>query len=106
MTFEEYEAIVTQVPASLRNNLDRIILPVRGLQEEVGKVGTMLQSATTSGRLALTAEQQADLRDRLADALWYVALLAKESGTSIGQIASHSISQVQERLSRLDPEQR
>ena len=106
MTFEEYEAIVTQVPASLRNNLDRINLPVRGLQEEAGKVGAMLQSATTSGRLDLTAEQQADLRDRLADALWYVALLAKESGTPLGQVASLSASQVQERFSRLDPEQR
>lgn len=106
MAFEEYEAIVTQVPASLRNNMDRINFPVRGLQEEAGKIGAMLQAATTSGRLALTAEQQADLRDRLADALWYVALLAKESGSSIGQIASHSVSQVQERLRRLDPEQR
>lgn len=106
MTFEEYEAIVTQVPASLRNNLDRTNLPVRGLQEEAGKIGTMLQAATASGRLALTAEQQADLRDRLADALWYVALLAKESGTSIAQIASHSVDQVKERFSGLDPDQR
>lgn len=46
----------------------------------------MLQSATTSGRLDLTAGQQADLRDRLADALWYVALLAKESARPSGKL--------------------
>ena len=106
MTFEEYEAIVTRVPASLRNNLDRINLPVRGLQEEAGQVAAVLQAATTSGRLTLTAQQQADLRDRLADALWYVTLLAKESDTSFGQIASHRVSQVQDRFSGLDPDQR
>lgn len=106
MTFEEYESTVTQVPASLRNNLDRINLPARGLQEEAGKVGAVLLAASASGRLNLTSEQQADLRNRLADTLWYIALIAREGGLSMGQIASHSASQIQERFSRLDPDQR
>ena len=106
MTFEEYQAAAIRVPVSLRNNLDRINLPLRGLQEEAGKVGSLLQAVTATGRLDLAAEQRQELQDRLADLLWYVALLGNETGTSLADLAAQSLAQIQERARHLDPDQR
>ena len=69
MTFEEYQTVATRVPASLWNNLDRINLPLRGLQEEAGIVGSLPELATAAGRLNLAPEQRKELQDRLADLL-------------------------------------
>jgi len=106
MTFEEYQIVATRVPAALRNNLDRINLPLRGLQEEAGKISSLLQLATTTGRCDLAPDQRKELQDRLADLLWYVSLLSNETGTSLADIAAHSLAQMQERARHLDPDQR
>ena len=68
-TFAQYQAIATTVPLSLRNNRDRLELPVTGLQEEAGRVGRLLATASASGSLDLTAEHRRELQDRLADSL-------------------------------------
>jgi NTP pyrophosphatase (non-canonical NTP hydrolase) len=106
MTFEEYQTIATRVPASLRNNLDRISLPLRGLQEEAGRIGSLLQMTAATGHLNLAQEQRREIQDRLADLLWYVSLLGNETGTSLADIAAHSVAQIQERAKHLDPDQR
>jgi hypothetical protein len=105
-TFEEYQSAVTRTPLSLRNNRDRINLPVLGLQEEAGKVGFLLASAVASGKLALTQAQTNELQDRLSDMLWYVALLCSETGIAMQDVAAHSIAQLQARTKALDPDQR
>ena len=105
-TFEEYQALATQLPLSLRNNRARIDLPVLGLQEEAGKIGSLLATAFASGKHCLTQEQIGEAKDRLADALWYVALLCGETGISMKDVATHSITQLQERMTRLDPDRR
>ncbi len=105
-TFEEFQTAATKVPLSLRNNLDRINLPVMGLQEEAGQIGTLLGRASASGRFELSEEQRNSLQDKLADVLWYVALLCGETGIPMEEIASHSVVQLEERTKHLDPEQR
>ena len=106
MTIEEYQAAATRVPVSLRNNLDRINLPLHGLQEEAGKIGSLLQATTATGRLELAPEQRNELRVRLADVLWYIALLGHETGTPLREIAAHSLTLIQERSRYLDPDER
>src|SRR6185295_3363613 len=69
----------TKLPASLRNNRDRIDLPITGLQQESGKIGALISAASASGRFALTPEQRSGLRTRLADVLWYTTLLCHEA---------------------------
>ena len=96
-TFEEYQALATQVPVSLRNNRDRLELPVLGLQEEAGKIGSLLTTASASGKFDLTQEQSTELKDRLSDILWYVALLSGEAGIPMQDVAAHSIAQLHER---------
>lgn len=105
-TFEEFQTLATKVPLSLRNNLDRINLPVMGLQEEAGRIGSLLARTTASGHVNLTPEQRGKLHDRLSEILWYVALLCRETGITMQEVASHSIAQVQERVKQLDPDQR
>lgn len=104
--FDEYQSAATRTPLSLRNNRDRINLPVLGLQEEAGKVGSLLGSAFGSGNLALTQEQINEIQDRLSDMLWYVALLCGETGIAMQDVAAHSLAQLQARIKALDPDQR
>lgn len=105
-TFEEYQADVAKVPVALRNNRQRIELPVLGLQQEAGKIGSLLTAASASGTLALTPEQRREVKDRLADVLWFVALLCKESGITMQDVATHSLKRLQERSNELDPNRR
>jgi NTP pyrophosphatase (non-canonical NTP hydrolase) len=105
-TFEEYQSAAASTPLSLRNNRDRVNLPVLGLQEEAAKVGSLLESAFASGKLALTQEQTNELQDRLSDVLWYVALLCGETGIAMQDVAAHSLAQLQARTKALDPDQR
>ncbi len=105
-TFEEFQALATKVPLSLRNNRDRIDLPVMGLQQEAGKIGSLLSTAFASGKFALTHEQSKELKDRLADVLWSVALLCNETGIGMQEAAAHSLAQLQARTRGLDSDQR
>ena len=105
-TFEEYQTAATQVPLSLRNDRDRIQLPVLGLQEEAGKISSLLTEAFAAGKFNLTQEQSKELKDRLSDLLWFVALLRKEAGVAMQDVAAHSIAQLRERTKGLDSDRR
>jgi hypothetical protein len=104
--FEEYQAQASRVPLSLRNDLDRVRLPVRGLQEEAGRIGALLEAGIVSGKLNLDPRQTAELQDRLADTLWFVALLCHEAGIPLQDVAAHSLAQLQARMKNLDPDRR
>ncbi|MBI4026369.1 MAG: hypothetical protein HY360_15395 [Verrucomicrobia bacterium] len=105
-TFEEYQTLATKLPLSLRNNRERIDLPVLGLQQEAGKIGSLLTRASESGTFSLTQEQRREVQDRLADLLWYVVLLCTESGIAMQDVAMHSITQLQARSKELEPDRR
>jgi hypothetical protein len=105
-TFNEYQTFAIMVPVALRNNRDRIDLPVVGLQQEAAKVGSLLAAACVSGRFTLTERQRDEIKARLSDVLWHLALLCGESGLSLEDVAEHSVAQLQARTSGLDPERR
>jgi len=105
-SFQEYQRLAAEVPVALRNNRDRIELPVLGLQEGAGKVGSVLKVVFESGRFHLTAEQSNEVKDRLADVLWCIARLCSETGISMQELATHSITQLQARTKGLDPDRR
>lgn len=105
-TFEEFQALATKVPLSLRNNLDRINLPALGLQEEAGKIGSLLATASASGKFAMTQEQRAEIQNRLAEILWYSALLCGEIGIAMQDVAAQGMEQLQARARGFDPDQR
>lgn len=101
-SFSEYQMRAVKVPAALRNNRDRIDLPVMGLQEDSGKIGLLLAKALSTGKLSMTSEQAHEVKDRMADVLWYLALLCDEMGLSMEDVANHGIALLQERFGELD----
>ena len=105
-TFQEYQTLANKVPLSLRNNLDRIRLPVSGLPEEAGKLGSLLMAASTTGKFHLAKTQRTEMEDRLADVLWYIALICGETGIALQDVATHSIKQLQTRAKDLDLDRR
>ena len=105
-TFEEHQNTATKVPVSLRNDRDRIQLPVLGLQEEADKIGSLLAKAFATGKFRLTQEQGKEVKDGLSDILWFVALLCKETGIALQDVAAHSMAQLKARAKGLDPDQR
>ena len=82
------------------------MLPVLGLQEEAGKLGSLLETASASGKFSLTQEQRRRVQDKLADILWHVALLCSEAGIAMQDVATHSIAQLEARTQELDPDRR
>lgn len=106
MTFEAYQALAVKVPLSLRNNRDRVDLPVLGLQEDAGRIGLLLSTAFASGKLVLLPKQREELKDKLSDILWCVALLCSETGIAMKDLAAHSAAQLQARTKELDPNRR
>ena len=105
-TFEEYQALANTVPVSLRNDRDRVDLPVLGLQDEAGKLGSLLSKAFASGTFTLTEDQSEEVRDRLGDVLWYLALLCRETGINLQALAAHSATQLTERSKGFDTDRR
>ena len=106
MTFEEYQNLAAKVPIALRNDRDRIELPVLGLQEETDRLRKLLSGAFASGKFHLTPAQSSEAKDRLADILWCLARLCVEAGVSMENVAAHGIAQLQTRAERLDPNRR
>jgi len=105
-TFAEYQSAAVVVPVSLRNNRDRVDFPVRGLQEDAGKIGSIMASVFDTGKFKLTPDQNEEVKDRMADMLWYMAHLCQETGIPMDEIASHSIDQLQSRMKDFDPDKR
>ena len=105
-TFEEFQASATTVPVSLRNNLDRIHFLRSGLQVEAGKISRVLGEGSSTGHFSLTHEQTSELRQRLGELLYYIAMACGELRIPLQDVANSSLERLQERLSGLDPDQR
>jgi hypothetical protein len=101
-TFGDYQVIAAKVPVALKNNRDRIDLPVVGLQQEAGRLGSLLSAAFASGKFHLTVEQSNDAKDRMADILWCIARLCEETGIPMQDVAAHSANQLKNRAGESD----
>jgi hypothetical protein len=76
------------------------------LQQDAGKLGSILATAFESGKFALSPEQSEEVKDRMADILWYMARLCEETGIPMESVATHSISQLHLRMKEFDPDKR
>ena len=105
-SFAEYEKVALAVPVALRNNRDRLEIPVTGLQQETGRLGATLAAAFESGEFKLTPPQSEHIKDSWSDMLWYLTRLGHETGCPLEDLAAHSLAQLQLRLKEWDADQR
>src|ERR1039457_5581279 len=103
ITFDEYQNIAAKVPIALRNDRDRIELPVLGLQEAAGRFGKLLSVTFASGKLHLTPAQKGGREKARWPAVFGAApRLCGETGISMENVAKHGIAQLQARAGELD----
>lgn len=105
-TFRQFQDSASRVPVSLRNSRQRIEYLETGFHEEAGKISRLLSRASNSGSFQLTPEQVAELKQRLGELLHFIAVACSEAKVSMQDVAAGSLTQLEERLEGLDPEQR
>ena len=79
----------------------KVIYPTIGLAGETGEVCEKVKKwIRDADRQPLTDEQRDLLKKELGDVLWYLAVLAKDLGLSLDDIARHNIEKLHDRKGR------
>lgn len=99
MNFNEYQAkaITTAIYPDQGKN---IIYPTLGLTGEAGEVSELIKKMIRDDAGVLTEERRAKLAKELGDVLWYVAVVAYESGLMLGDVARGNIDKLASRKER------
>ena len=78
-----------------------VIYPTIGLAGETGEVCEKVKKwIRDADRKPMTQEQLALLKKELGDVLWYLAVLAKDLGLTLDEIATHNIEKLHDRKER------
>lgn len=93
-TLNEYqrEAIVTAIYPPDRN----IVYPILGLTGEVGEFANKYKKVLRDGK----EFEYEDMVSELGDILWYLAVLARDCGIDLDEIASKNIAKLRDRQAR------
>lgn len=105
-TFHAYQNIAVGVPVPWRNDDSRLRLPVVGLREEAGTIGSLVSTYLISGKLALIEAQSEGLKNRMGDVLWYLRVLSNDTGNTLQDLAAHSTVQLRLREKGREPDRR
>lgn len=93
MTFNEYQEQASRTAINdVRVSFRRLLLAV-GLVGEAGEVADLVKKEAGHGHTFETAIMGREL----GDVLWYVAVLAKEYGLSLEQVAQMNVVKLQKR---------
>lgn len=100
MNFKEYQK--KALKTALFPKKYRIIYSAMGLGNEagevLGKVKKWLRGDDGAG--AMSKERKLALRDELGDVLWYIAVLARDLGLNLQEIAELNIKKLKSRRKR------
>jgi NTP pyrophosphatase (non-canonical NTP hydrolase) len=97
MTLNEYQekAWLTAKYPNIYNNL---IYPTLGLAGEAGEIANKVKKIQRDDNGILTLNRREQLIEEIGDALWYIAAMATEIGTSIEAIAIRNVEKLEGRL--------
>jgi len=73
----------------------RVVYPALGLSGEAGEVADKVKKIIRDGRD--DAEYKGEIAKELGDVLWYCAVLAKDLGFSLQQVAEMNVYKLQSR---------
>jgi len=99
MTLNEYqmEAAKTAIYPNKGNNLT---YPILGLAGEAGEICDKFKKVLRDSDGVLTEETRIALILECGDAMWYVAALAGELGTTLDYIATENLNKLKSRQER------
>jgi len=79
----------------------KVIYPTIGLAGETGEVAEKVKKwIRDADRKPMTQEQLDLLKKELGDVLWYLAVLARDLGMTLDEIARHNIEKLHDRKER------
>ncbi len=80
----------------------KVIYPTIGLCGETGEVAEKVKKwlRDDGGVSEMSAERKELLKKELGDVMWYLAVLAKDLGLSLDEIARHNIEKLHDRKNR------
>jgi len=100
MGVNEYQRLA-EVTVVYPNRL-KVIYPTIGLCGETGEVAEKVKKwlRDDGGVSEMSAERKELLKKELGDVMWYLAVLAKDLGLSLDEIARHNIEKLNDRKNR------
>ena len=100
MDFKSYQNKALET--ALYNEKYKVIYPALGLGNEAGEVLGKVKKwlRGDDGEGAMSPERQQALKEELGDVLWYLAVLARDLGLDLGEIAEGNITKLQSRKER------
>jgi len=79
---------------------NKIIYPTLGMAGEAGEVANKVKKVLREKDGVFTDEAKGDLAAEVGDVLWYVALLARDLGYSLEEIAEGNLKKLKSRQER------
>ena len=98
MTLNEYQE--GAVSTAVYQKEHEIIYPALGLNGESGEVAEKVKKMLRDDNGVLTEERHAALVKELGDCLWYVAVMARDLGVNLEEVAELNLQKLASRKSR------
>lgn len=98
MTLDEYQTEAAKT--AIYPPEHAIVYPALGLGGEAGEIQNKVKKILRDSGGEASDEVRENLKKELGDVLWYVAILARDLGLSLGEIADANIAKLLDRQSR------
>lgn len=96
LTLIEYETDAAEF-ARYEGKLPGVVYVALGLAGEAGEVANKVKKIYRDDGGEITVERRSEIIDELGDVLWYAAMLAKELGVSLENVALRNLAKLEQR---------
>ena len=98
MRFDDYQK--TALRTAIYADRHRVIYPALGLASEAGEVAGKIKKVLRDQDGDVDRAPLEAIKDELGDVLWYVAVLARDLGLSLEEIATNNLAKLKARAER------
>ena len=99
LTFAQYQEAAGKTAVYPRQG-ENLLYPILGLLGEVGELANKLKRQYRDDDGILTQARRDELLCEAGDALWYLAMVARELGTTVEEIARRNLAKLADRQAR------
>lgn len=98
MTFNEYQQAA--LSTAIFPDETSVVYPTLGLTGEAGEVADKVKKTLRDCAGEFSAERKKDIAQELGDVLWYAAVLARNLGYTLDEIAAMNVEKIRSRAAR------